>query len=67
MANETSDEKERKLMEDGMLWGFMEDGKFIPLAKAVMIRGGFGPPPFTITLPDGRERHVVSIPDGSGK
>jgi hypothetical protein len=63
--SETGDERERRMMDDGMLWGFMEGETFIALRKAPMVRAGLGPPPFDVTLPDGRVRHVVGIPDGS--
>lgn len=53
------------MMDDGLLWGFMEGETFIALRKAPMVRAGLGPPPFDVTLPDGRVRHVVGIPDGS--
>lgn len=67
MEQAEGDKQEHDLMNDGKIWGFMENGQFIPLRKAVMIRGGYGPPPFTLRLPDGRDREIVSIPDGSEK
>lgn len=49
--------------DDGRIWGHIEDGIFRPLPKRPMVDAEMGPPPFTITLPDGRVRHVVHEPE----
>lgn len=48
--------------DDGKPWGFMEDGVWVNLPKSPDFRM-MGPPPFDVTLPDGRVRHVVHKPE----
>lgn len=48
--------------DDGRPWGFLEDGAWILLPKQPLLLAGLGPPPFSVTLPDGRVRHVVHRP-----
>lgn len=49
--------------DDGRPWGFLdEDGAWILLPKQPLLLAGLGPPPFFVTLPDGRVRHVVHRP-----
>lgn len=53
-------------------WGHIEEGVFVPLPKMPMTLAGYGPPPFSVKLSDGRVRHVIEDPalseaeDGSG-
>lgn len=49
--------------DDGRIWGHVEDGIFWAVPKSPLINGGWGPPPFSITLPDGRVRRIVHKPD----
>jgi len=48
--------------DDGLPWGFMEGGSWRELPKVPMLLAEMGPPPFVVTLPDGRERHVIHRP-----
>jgi hypothetical protein len=43
-------------------WGYMIGDVFIPLPKQPMLLAGFTKPPFVVTLPDGRERHIIEDP-----
>jgi hypothetical protein len=56
-----SDREDRE-RDDGKVWGFMEYGIFVKLPKRPMLDAGLGPPPFTVTLPDGRGRQVIHEP-----
>jgi hypothetical protein len=56
--------REKALLADPRKWGFMSDEQFIALPKVPMILGGYGPPPFDVTLPSGQIRHVIAAPDG---
>jgi hypothetical protein len=56
---------EERARDDGRLWGFMEGSVFIALPKLPLLRNQLGPPPFEVTLPDGRVRQVVHRPADS--
>jgi hypothetical protein len=49
--------------DDGLPWGYIhpEEG-WIRLPKGPGLKP-MGPPPFNVTLPDGRVRHVVHQPE----
>lgn len=49
--------------DDGRPWGFMNGGVWVCLPKEPLLLGGFGPPPFDVTLPSGVVRHVVHDPE----
>ena len=53
---------EHDMNDDGLPWGWIDDGMWRPLPKVPMILAGMGPPPFTVTLPNGTDRHVVHQP-----
>lgn len=56
------DEK-RDLIDDPMeIWGYMDGDVFRPLPKRPMLLGGFGPPPFDITMWDESVRHIILEP-----
>lgn len=44
---------------DEPAWGVRVHGMFIALAKRPLLEAGLGPPPFTLTLPDGRQYTIV--------
>lgn len=46
----------------GIRWGHIEEGKFVALPKTPLLLGGFGRPPFDVTLPNGDVRHVIEEP-----
>ena len=50
--------------DDGREWGWMGnlDGSWRKIPKVPLLLGGFGPPPFTVTLPDGSRRAIVHRP-----
>lgn len=48
--------------DDGLPWGFLEDGAWRELPKQPMLLAGLGPPPFVVVLPSG-PRHVVHQPE----
>lgn len=50
--------------DGGPRWGFMSDGRFIPLPKQPLLLAGFTKPPFDVVLPTGFTRHVIEEPDG---
>jgi hypothetical protein len=49
--------------DDGRVWGFIEQGKFVVLPKGPMLRAGLGPPPFDVIMPDQQIRRVIHSPD----
>lgn len=49
--------------DDGRVWGHIEDGVFWALPKSPLINAQMGPPPFDVTLPSGKIRHVVHQPE----
>lgn len=48
--------------DDGKVWGHIEGGIFWAIPKYPMLAAGLGPPPFNVTLPSGKVRHVVHEP-----
>jgi len=49
--------------DDGRDWGYVDDeGIWRLLPKIPMLLGEYGPPPFSITMWDGRVRHIVHNP-----
>lgn len=48
--------------DDGLVWGWMEDGAFRVLPKGPMLMANLGPPPFAVTLPSGEVRNVTHQP-----
>jgi hypothetical protein len=51
--------------DDGKPWGFMHAvAGWVELPKGPGLRA-MGPPPFDVTLPDGRTRRVVHKPEGT--
>jgi len=50
--------------DDGMRWGWMDDGVWRELPKMPMLLAGLGPPAptFAVTLPSGEVRYVVHDP-----
>lgn len=50
--------------DDGLPWGYIdpEVGDWRVLPKVPMLLAGLGPPPFDVTLPDGRVRHIIHQP-----
>jgi hypothetical protein len=62
MSERGSLTREERDRDDGRLWGFMDGPDFVALPKLPLLRAGFGPPPFTLTLPHGEVRHVVHLP-----
>lgn len=66
MASEEVTEFAKKLeaFDDGLEWGHIDKaGAWHPLPKTPMLLAEMGPPPFDVTLPDGRVRHVVHKPE----
>jgi hypothetical protein len=53
-------ESEQSIQDDGVVWGFVEHGVFHALPKGPMVRAGMKNPPFTVKLPDGRERRIIT-------
>jgi hypothetical protein len=51
--------------DDGKRWGYWRGDGFRLLPKTPLLLAGLGPPPFSVVLPDGRTRHVVSEPDST--
>lgn len=49
--------------DDGREWGYMNGEDFVSLPKTPLLLGGFGPPPFEVSLPSGDVRHVVHRPE----
>jgi hypothetical protein len=49
--------------DDGLEWGFLMRGTFIPLPKIPMLLAGLGPPPFDVVLPNKQIRHVIHRPE----
>lgn len=48
--------------DDGRIWGYMDGDIFRPLPKRPMLLAGLGPPPFSITMSDGRVRDIIHDP-----
>lgn len=50
--------------DDGLPWGYIspEHGDWVNIAKSELVVKGYGPPPFDLTLPDGRVLHVIHQP-----
>lgn len=46
------------------VWGYMDGDLFRPLPKRPMLLGGYGPPPFDITMWDESVRHIIVAPTG---
>ncbi len=45
-------------------WGYLDSqGVFVELPKTPMKMGGYGPPPFDVTRPDGVTLHVIEKPE----
>lgn len=49
--------------DDGLPWGHIEDGVWRAIPKLPMLLAEMGPPPFDVTLPDGRIRHILHEPE----
>lgn len=43
-------------------WGTIHEGKFRVIPRQPMELGGYGPPPFDVTRPDGVILHIVEEP-----
>lgn len=50
--------------DNGKPWGMRVVGMFLMLDKRPMLEAGLGPPPFTLTLADGRQVSIVSQEPG---
>lgn len=48
--------------DDGRVWGYLDGEVFRPLPKGPMLLAEMGPPPFSVTMPDGRVREVIHDP-----
>jgi hypothetical protein len=49
--------------DDGKDWVWITpDGAMRSIPKVPLLMGGFGPPPFIVTLPDGRLREIIHRP-----
>lgn len=55
-------DRDDRMRDDGLIWGWMDGDLFVPLPKLPLLRNGLGPPPFDVTLPVGTVRHVVHDP-----
>ncbi len=56
-------DREDTSRDDGLPWGYLdEDGVFREPPKPVLLRAGYGPPPFDIEMSDGRVRHFIHKP-----
>jgi len=51
--------------DPGVAWGFMEDGAFVPLPKPPLVKLEIGLPPFDVTLPTEKVRHIVRDPNAA--
>jgi hypothetical protein len=51
-------------LDDGRAWGWIENGTWREIPKVTLMLGGFGPPPFDVTLLSGELRHIVHNPNG---
>jgi hypothetical protein len=51
------------LADDGLSWGYMDNGNWRELPKVPMLLAEMGPPPFDVTLPSGEVRHIIHQPE----
>jgi len=56
-------DERRDLVDDPTeIWGYMDGDVFRPLPKRPMLLGGYGPPPFDVTMWDQSVRRIILEP-----